>query len=52
MILNFLLDLKITYEKLWFYDVNMERKVEDGEFVIFVGGSSDSLISKTFSFKN
>ena len=37
--------LPITPKSLWFWDINMERRVEPGEFDIMVGNSSDNVKS-------
>ncbi|PDH30195.1 MAG: beta-glucosidase, partial [Puniceicoccaceae bacterium MED-G31] len=44
---------EIPIERLAFYDINMERCVEPGEFEFMVGGSSadDDLLKQTIQVK-
>jgi len=39
--------LKITPEKLWFYNREMRRVVEPGKFVIMIGGNSTDHLTQT-----
>jgi len=41
--------LPITKESLWFYNLDMERVVEPGEFDIMVGNSSESVKTATLT---
>ena len=46
-------NFKITPDKLAFYDIQMKKIVEPGEFIVMVGPSSDDkdLLKDTFTVK-